>query len=68
MFHVQDGAAASCVPREISVFMPTNGLFRQINLLPFCLSASMILPGLKSLQVKMLLESTLKKALYSWLV
>ena len=45
---VKDGAAISCVQREISVFMSTNEPFWQINLLPFCLSVSfeeMILPS-----------------------
>ena len=70
---VQDGAATSCVQREISVFYATNGPFWQIDLLPFCLSVSfeeMILPRLKSsiLQVKLPLESISKKTLYSWLV
>ena len=48
---VQDGAATSCIRREISVSVATNGPFWQINLLPFCLAVSfgkMILLHLKS--------------------
>ena len=50
--HVQDGATTSSIQREISVFMATNGNFWQIDLLPFCLSASfeeMTLPCLKNI-------------------
>ena len=49
---VQDGAATSCIQREISVFSYVyEQVFWQIDLLPFCLSVSleeMILPHLKS--------------------